>query len=701
MTKAWIVAIEKYAVNDPGSEHPPDLPGVCEWAVQLAEYLAACPATEIQLNLSPLEQSADGYRERLSAIGLAHHGATLAAIDAAIPRLKGNVDDTLLIYWMGHGVGSMGDRYLLFADSHGDDLKGLSVNGLLGHLRSRQFPGLQMGFIDACAEPFMRPSALQLNPGDAPARQFFYFAASVNEQASASREGAGFSSVILDHVKSAGVPSDPKPFFKDLEQTFDNLRRRGDLYSRPFELEFTFESGDQWTRTGQQGCAYLSGEARRAGLSFTQFEHLLREMRECPWINRAPREAAEALGEKIYDGPAEEQAAAVLSIAVSKDRAQALLEASKAHDPGHRSNENLAAAWQRVALVREFLEPCLELRLPSSDWKTAAARVQEVDFIENPGKTANLEELQLSVLNQTSVVRGRASFIRLLESAARIARRQNAAAADALVRRIKAHSDLGPLYDEAAGALASADDPVYLSLRLALNPNSNEYGVAEALARSTAGKLPNCGEIPHGGAASQIHELAQRFRLAYQRPLVIELLLPTKMLCYGREMLQIKDDELGDTFVESENAVVARWYERMANPEDKRYNPGNWKQASNTVRPHAEGVARLICRWTAPNAAAPAPGAACHVIGLEFPGPNEAGESNRQAFFSALKTGAPYMCWPRRSVEASPAAESHGLFDCPLHRLPHQLQEKKRGGALLDLILLMDDYGDNPYSKAS
>lgn len=701
MTKAWIVAIEKYSVNDPASDHPPELPGVCEWAVQLAGLLVN--RADIHLNLSPLDRNADAYRKRLDAIGIAkYHGATLAEIDAAIPRLKGSVDDTLLIYWMGHGVGNTGDRYLLFADSHGEDLKGLSVNGLVGHLRSPQFPGLQMGFIDACAEPFMRPTALQLKPGDAPARQFFYFAASVNEQASASLEGPGFSSVVLEQLKSAGVPADPKPFFKSLETTFDELRRRGVLYSRPFDLEFTFESGDQWTRTGQPGQAYVSGEARRAGLSFTQFDHLLREMRECPWINRAPREAAEALGVRIYDAPAEEQAAAVLSIAVSNNGVQRLIEASKAHDPGHRANENLSAAWQRIAIVREFLEPCLQLGLPLSDWKTAAARVREVDVgLEELGKTPNLEELQLSVLNQTNVQRGRASFIRLLEAAGRMAYRHNAAAADSLVARIKAHPELGRLYDEAAGSLVNGEDPVYLSLRLAFSQTSKTWSVAEALARSSSGKLPNIGGIPQADAARQIHELAQRFRLAYQRPLVIELLLPTTLLCYGRELLQIPDKDLGDTCVECDNAVVVRWYERMANPNDSRYYPGTWKQASNRVRPHVEGAAKLICRWATVNAAAPAPGPECHVVGLEYPGPHDADEGNRQAFFSALKSGAPFMCWPRRSVQASPASETDGLFDCALRRLPHQLQEKKRGGALLDLILLMDDYGDNPYSKPS
>ena len=265
MVKAWIVAIEKYGQatgqNPPGD--PLDIEAaVGTWALDLAEFLvekANVPKGNVTLNLSLAPRN--DYSERLRKLGIEWKGATQAELqNSAFGRLQGSKDDTLLIYWVGHGIRDERARYLLCADSRSPgNLVALTADSLLRHLRDEGFPGTQMGFFEACAQKHPSPHTFEFSSDDRGSqRQFFYFAASANEFAPADLDRPGFSSEVLKHLKAHGqVPQNPPAFFQELNQAFEDLHACGLLQSRPFDLQYTRGSGDQWSRPGYRQAARL------------------------------------------------------------------------------------------------------------------------------------------------------------------------------------------------------------------------------------------------------------------------------------------------------------------------------------------------------------------------------------------------------------------------------------------------------------
>jgi hypothetical protein len=705
--KAWIVAIEQYSVGGEAAGEPPDLPGIAEWAVQLAEFLvktARVKPRDVVMNLSAMAPS--DYCARLEDLGVEPAGATLPEIIASVKKLKtANTKASLIVYWGGHGTGTPGERYLLTADSSGEDLQGLALKNLLTHLRSTGFPLTQMGFIDACAEPFPAPNAYAFGEGKpGVARQFYFFSASTNEVASGRLEGSGFSSEVVVQLQALGkIPPDPRKFFARLETAFAALVRQKALDSQPFDFEYTNGSGDIWSRPEYQGPSFLTAEAQASGLTTAQFEFLFREMQDCPWLRTRPNEVAVELGIGGYGASPEEQAAALLAGVVRLDLMRQMLEKSRQHDaPGHRGIVNLQQAWNRLQLQREFFEASRKLRLSFQEWGAALQQLAAKGLVDPPAKSpANLEELQLALLNQSNDRRSHIAFIRLLESAGRMAGEKNYHSYAGLVDQLKAHPDLGPLYTEALQDLPDPNEPLYLAIGVDVDPNTGKAKVLKARTRTMDGNALGWLKVPDGTVAQQIFELIDRVKREQRRTLIVELILPGSLLCFKREFLKASYQSGRSFWIEKENAIVVRWQERLASllKPHPQYKVGDWLLAAKNVRPHVNGPGMLICRWTGPGAALPALGKDCHVIGLNFPGPNEDDPAlNQEAFYDALTAGAPYMCWPRRKPEESLETLTAGLFDAGLRDLPDLLTKKKGSGALADLILLMDDPENDPYS---
>jgi hypothetical protein len=244
--KAWIVAVEQYA--DGLDIQAP----IGAWALELAALVRRRnPDAHIVLSHSLRERPI--YKERLAVLkdgGVEFTGATQAELQNAVDRLHGK--GTLLVYWVGHGIMDASHRYLLCADSRGTTgLRVLDTDSLLRHFRSPEFPEIQIGFFDCCAQLWRHNSNTLTFGGDGetPRQQFFYFAASAAEVAAADTTRDGFTNAVIRTIEqTSDWPSQPSTLFATLNEQLLAIP----LHTRPFERQWTSGSGDQWSRHVEQ-----------------------------------------------------------------------------------------------------------------------------------------------------------------------------------------------------------------------------------------------------------------------------------------------------------------------------------------------------------------------------------------------------------------------------------------------------------------
>ena len=657
---AWLIAIEKYEGAELNVKAP-----VGAWALDLAEILLKRGVTSIVLSSSFNENAT--YAPRLAALqsaGVVRTGATQAEVQNALEKLRGK--GALLIYWVGHGIMAP-ERQLLCADSRkASQLRVLSEDSLLKHLRSPEFPRLQIGFFECCAQIVAgSPAILDLGgDGKTDTRQFFFHAASATESATADSTRVGFSSTAIAALRdSAEFPPESPSFFAGLIATMRALP----LATRPFLLEWTDESGDKWSRYGQTHLDDISQEARVAHLLPSQFERLWREARK-------------------GDANALDLAGAVLD-----DKLKAFtagLDKGVAH--------LLTDAADQLALQREFEKPCLSLRLSWKDWLNVYDRLVIDNFIEKPEGIVDLQGLLLAALDRSNVENGRNIFVTLLELASRRVARQNPAAAAELTAALSQHASLGPVYTGVLAELPKQDSHIYLLLGLVWDPNAK----LALLENARLFRGPDTGFEPRalptsGTLAERINDVIQNVKEAFDGDLVIELLVPNELLSTPRELLEVNYPGLPiRSWLEASHSISLRWHNRMKGSYDR----GTWMQIARAARAHAENAQSLFCSWPPERTAV----AGWHVAGLSIPGPCPSEPSrNGQAFFTELLKGFPYMCWPRNTVQDADAfrsAASELFGGSTLNRAPLSLRERRQDHALLaDLILFIDDPDRNPY----
>jgi hypothetical protein len=656
--RAWIVTIEKY-------EGIPTLSGIGDWGIRLAELLTArIPPTQIVMSLA-LEDN-EGYKERLDQLrlqGVKITGASQAEVKNGVALLAGK--GALLTYWAGHGTRDPDGRYLLTTDSRKDDLSALGAGRLLQYLRNPKFPEFQMGFFDCCAQEMSKPSTLQLAPGKATPQQYFFHAASSGLAASGDTRREGFSTTIINALGETTEFPPTASFAAVLQNRLKKLQ----FASRPFLLQWTDGSGEDWSRSGADKRDL--DEARRADISWTVFAHLLRESKNVG------------------------VSASELSQAVQKSHMHQLLNRLEQTRRGEASVDLLRRAWEEVAMVRLFEGPSKQLGLTWADWLAVAEEVRKRDGLGEESAPEDLMGLMLSILDQDGLENRLTSFIRLLELAAR--RSADNQGADGLRKAVRRHKDLGSRFDAATRKLPPPGEPLYLLLEIGYDPNTR----VASLLRSWLyeGNNPNPPWEPPFPVplASQINGAIQQVLVSHpKRNLVIELLAPNDLMCAPRELFEVVDEELGTKeWLEAAHPITVRWQNRMAD-KTGTYNRGNWNRAAEQART-AHGAAALICDWQA--------GGTCsHIMGLDFPGPApDDPQRNRGKFFSSLKEGYPYMVWPRRVPAATFQQEAAALIGKhQLQTLPQGVQAVKRVApphVLHDLILFIDEPDRNPYHQ--
>ena len=679
---AWIVAVEKYDGPELDIKQP-----VAGWALDFADLMLnrGCATVVLSTSLSDVP----AYAPRLLDLqnkGVVQTPADRAGIEFALDAIKGDghtrPGGTLFFYWVGHGIMAP-SRQLLCADSKKlSDLRSVTADSLLKRLRSPEFPRLQIGFFECCAQLVaVAPATLDLGgEGKAPTRQFFYHAASSGEFATGSTDKPGFSSTVLQALKGSATfpPEPPDAFFDSLKTSLGAIP----LQTRPF-LQRTYESGDVWSSGDPAKADDVFDAARVAELALSQFDHLWHSLRSA---NLKPIEIARAWRD---------------------ERLPEFLADLRAAQPLIAAPDLFEKAAKQLRLQRHFEPLCLRLRLLFRDWLAVYDRVVAEDLIGKPERTEDLPQLMLSALDQMNPEFGLRSFIKLAEMAARRARKQEPEASDALCRALAAHPRLAPLYQGVIEALPVENGPLYLLLSIDWDRDTQTASLAEAW--TYPGVRGGCDKrelAAVGKLAQQINNVAQAVIKEFpERPLRVEMLAPNELLCTPRELLELVDTELEvSLWLEERYPITLRWRNRMIG-KDNTYLPGSWKQFGRAVRSSADKAASLACVWRPDSAAV----GTCHVVGLSFAGPCPSDlRRNKPQFFAELLKGAPYMCWPRnppQDIESFKRAAAELFGKSQLKSLPIVLLEGRSNvllrDLLSDLVVLIDDPDRNPWDSGN
>lgn len=664
-TAAWIVAIEKYEGAELDVKSP-----VAGWALDLAQVLLDRGVTRIVLSASI--GANPSYTARLAALeaaGVTRTGATQADLQNALVLLRGA--GALLIYWVGHGIMAP-ERQLLCADSRKtSELRTLDADSLLTHLRSPVYPRLQIGFFECCAQIVAgSPAVLALGgDGKSPTRQFFYYAASATEAATADTTRPGFSSTAIGALRDAPeFPPESPAFFARL---ISDLRALP-LATRPFLLQWTEESGDRWSRDSSTPFESVVDDASVAELSPSQFGHLWRQASKA---DAGALDLARAVRDRMLG-------AFIAELRVSK--------------PDIPAPELLARAAQQLALQTEFEPLCIRLRLFWGDWLSLYDQISDETSMAKPSLFTDLPDLLLCAIDQSRSENGLRSFTKLLELAARRAAKQNAPAADNLSTALARHAQLGPIHAALIAELPKIKARLYLLLGVDWDPNLKIASLAAAwLYRGSAASFEQRDLPASGSLAQRVDHVVQNvFDRFPDAELIVEFLAPNELLSTPCELLELADPTLEiSSWLEAEYPITVRWHDRM---KGGRYRH-TWNQIGREMRDRLGNAPPLLCSW--PPQANPA--GESHLVGLSIPGPSpsEPGR-NRPSFFAELTKGFPYMCWPRNppeDVKAFQDAADQLFGGSDRDQLPLALRKLRSDPVLRNLVLLIDDPDRNPY----
>jgi hypothetical protein len=669
---AWAIAIEKYDGDKLNISQP-----VGNWAAQFIQSANRHGVERIVFSAS-LKQGTGlaSLPAGIAAEKAMCTEATQAGIKGALQYLEGF--DVLLLYWVGHGIMAPA-RQLLCSDSKDmSNLASIVTDSLLKRLRGKTFPKLQIGFFECCAQTIAANVAFLNLGGDDSGKpdQFFYYAASQGEIASASTSKEGFSATVLKLLDSVqSWPPEPRPLFASIQSQLEKLGHG----TRPFQLERTDGSGDVWSTlfAGDRENGELRGLAKSAGYTLPQFLRLWTHAQHCSIS-------------------AEE-----LATAISKKNEQSLLEKLRTKKPHSPHPGLLGDAFEQVGYESRFEPLCMELRLPWSEWTGLFRRVASDEML-NPNETwDDLASLLLGVLDQVRPEKGLRDFAKLLELAARRTTLPRARAE----LRAALNENLLDSYQAALTRLGPDSVWLYLQLDVALSAETQKPKLIQAWLYPGVDK---CSQqlLLYGGdcLAEEINRIVQRVLAEYpESRLAIELFLPTELLSISKEMLLVNDQDLGlSTWIEEECPVVVRWKNRMQD-RDNKYR-GTWIARSRETIDRASAAQEFVCSWVP---AVGQPGD-FHVLALAFPGPSLIDpERNRTEFYKELVKGEPYMCWPRTDFvdeatrQAFRSAADHFFRRGAMPNLLRYLPEDRCHAGLENAVLLVDIPERNPYPGES
>ncbi|MGJ7497841.1 hypothetical protein ACSFA8_22555 [Variovorax sp. RT4R15] len=613
----------------------------------------------------------DDALARLAADGVIPKTARSADLLDHLANAQGS--DVLIVYWIGHGILRNERRMALTADSRdAAHLHALDLSSLLTHTRSALFAPLQFGFIDCCAQVIQtQPTVTQLSGDGVVSReQHFFFASSASETTStAVLPNQGFTNCVLQTFEHVAWPPEALGLQDELMQ---KLRSDG---SRKWisDLHWTTGSGDLFSRQRNAGDAELVRQhAQLAGLSVAALALLSREAGQSVSLEE-------------------------LSTALRNRQMEALIQRQRGQPSGAGSASALSDAFRSVQIVRRFLPVAERLMLNWQKWLALGEDVLRREGQELSIDPGTLEALMLRISDTSDRERSLASLARLLVGAASMVHEAQAQPRDELLALLHKSRLLRPWVRQAREERRPPDAPVLLQVSMRLDVAGEFAIIDDAWLEDVERETLDVPE-PSRRFAKQLNELVQNVGQRYpSRPLVIELLAPSELLCAPREWLEFRNELLDVSIsLDKEWPVVVRWRDRLVPGLAADCQAAQWKRRHSALLEQLRAGSPMGCVFRPSTADSV-------VVGLTFPGPTPADRGrNRARFFSELMAGHPFMCWPREPVanaDEFASAASDLIHSSTLIGLPAALKDAKAGGhpTLTDMVLLMDVPERNPF----
>ena len=696
---AWIVAVEHHTPSN-GAPSPLDFRSpVANRALEWAEWLKDQPNARLVLNIACTPGSTNAQRlEALRSVAVnakQADRADSASLHNSVRIIKNTpAQDTLLLLWIGHGILSNSERFLLHQESiDQQNLRSWEVASVLQHLRSTPAPGAQIGIFDTCAQVIdVTPANERLGgTGDAVLKQHYFFSATAGAIASLSKDKDTLASFGLDVLKKTAWPPQPEAFQDEL------VARMHALPSMPIAWEWTAGSGDLWSRRGRHADsaahaqAELNRHAERSNIGEAFFLHLWREL-EGTSIS-APQ-LAQALRVDDIDS-------VIVGLRAAGMRIQAIA---------------LERAWARVQLVHKWVKPLAGLELLLEKWIDLARRVGDEDGRSVP-PFSELRELLLWTVDMGNGVgenaqRTARALVRLIllargESASSFSSPQRARTA--LEALLEADPVLGPLRASVAADLPDLESAIVLLVELDLAERAKEPHINRCWLVREGKIYPGPEVVRRPRMGDSLNEVVDGVMSGHGGPLRVELLAPFSLLSGRREWVSYCVDNAseavqGNTLgVDTMVPVYWRWRERMAKA-DLRFKAGVWEKDAKTIRERVRERDTLRCHFNDESGKAVVVASAeADVLGLVYlpPGPGEAG-ARRVEFLNALTLGHPYMIWPSSKPadlgELKTAIRTM-LANARIDTLPEGYREACRFRTVPDITLFLDEPERNPYSQ--
>jgi vWA-MoxR associated protein C-terminal domain/Caspase domain len=712
-TFALVVGIESYAIGESWN-----LDGPAADAARFVNWLRArsVPAANIWLHASPLNEQA--MRQLLTDAAVAVQSATRESIRRRITDLLSVPGDLLYFFWGGHGSTiTSRDRRLYYADARTEDRQNLQIGALLDYLQSDTVKiKRQIAFIDACAN-------IANDPGRLPADQFpsvragsqvvqsFFFSAAPGQRAQndAVLRGGTFSHYLqaaLDAAPQAPFPPNPTAIIQDVKGRLD----------QPGQTGVSYESQD-WvgnirTSPGATEGPYLRYAARKLRLPLGQLEQLFSAFSRCPAIQAQAVRADLAsslsipLRRQIYrpseilaDAPAD--LLRQFTAAWFPDRGETFQRAFEQHEPISQESDEVSDLLLRLRRLDE-------------------ARGLIENLPELPGAIArygSLEDYLGGTLNQAS-----SELQAFFEAVTRIVEAAPAGPqADAIHGFLDRYCS-NPTRQKIRATLdaEAAGLPHFLLVRAIPGKPDRLSALWVREDRRLLRKWDLACPLEERSVEQKLVEILQDIWQTGDFPLSIEIFLLPETLHWTPDAWSRLDEFNIEERFSTRYPLVVHWVKRWSEPG----TAAGWTAACERIRQNLEQPVHPCCPFLdrgendiSTIAGELTDGRRGPLLALLLPLSLEPGKAPPRELITAIRAGAPFICWLRESPEDWQAfrREVEALMPAPgqpehFDQIPHRILHARRTAAadppagsraILGgkLTLLWDDCRRSPFEN--
>jgi hypothetical protein len=646
-TYALVVGIERYDIGDSWN-----LDGPAADAARFVNWLRAreVPAANIWLHASPLD--AQALRQLLCDPAVDICAATRESIRHRITDVLGVPGDLLYFYWGGHGSSiTSRDRRLFYADARTEDRQNLQIGALLDYLQSDAVKiKRQIAFIDACANIASDPNRLpadqfpSVRAGSQVVQSFFFSAApGQRAQNDAVLRGGTFSHYLqtaLDAADLIAFPPNPTEIIRAVKSQLD----------QPGQTGVSYESQD-WvgnirTSPGATEGPYLRYATRKLRLPLGQLEQLLNAFARCPAIQLQGVRAdlanslAIPLRRKIYR-PTEilaDPSAELLRLFTASwfpDRGETFQRVFEQYEPISQESDEVSDLLLRLRRLDEAR--CLVEDL--TDAPCAAARNSSVE--EYLGETLNQASTELYAFFE--------AVTRILEAT------PASPQADAL-RGFLEHYCSNPTRLKIRAALdtEAAGLPHFLLVRAIPGKPDRLSALWVREDRRLLRKWDLDCPLEERSVEQKLSGILQEIWQTGDFPLSIEIfLLPETLHWTPDDWSGIDEFNMAERF-STRHPLVVHWVKRWSEPGTS----AGWSLACERIRQNLEQAAHPYRPFLdrgendiSAIAGELTDGRRGPLLALLVALAIEPGKTPPRELITAIKAGAPFICWLREAPE--------------------------------------------------